>query len=206
MIDVVRSMITRNVPICADPVPDEVIARARAACPPVEVDEDIEAYRAFAARYATTKSRKHKVVMQQILNWVMAGEVTDFRYGLGEMLDDALKQERKAQKELQYNDELYRVVGDPVAWSLRWENINIRPSTPSNRRPGEAEGYHRWRRRYSEWSANEIQGAYIEIGKHTLHLRQAVDDVLKSLENRYGLDFNALEKEYQRRLLVRTKP
>lgn len=192
--EMIRKYTNTDVEISADPLPDKVVKYAKSAFKGQDRELELDAYRQFCARYDAEKNTKRRVVMQQVLNWIIEHEAGGFRNGLGDMLDYALKIERRTQKAI-YPDDLYRIVGDPIAMALHWKSINVQPGTASNRKSGERKDL---RRRYSDWTATEIDTMSIEIGKHGLVLGEAVYGVLKGLEQRYGLDFRKLEKEYQK--------
>lgn len=194
--EMIRGWTNTDVEISADPVPEVVSKYVKSTCKAPDRDAELEAYRDFCGRYHNEKNQKRRVVMQQVMNWIVDTKTCGFRYGLGEMLDHVLKTERRTQKTI-YPDDLYRIVGDPIAMALHWKSINIQPGTSNNRKSGEIKGL---RRRYADWTATEIDTMSIVIGKHELVLGEAVYGILKGLEQRYGVDFRKLEKEYQRKL------
>lgn len=194
--EMIRDWTNTDVEISADPVPEVIEKYLKAQFKAPDREAELDAYREFCARYQAEKNQKRRIVFQQVLNWIVDTKTCGFVYGLGEMLDYVLKKERQVQKTI-YPDDLYRIVGDPIASALHWKSINIQPGTSSNRKSGEIKGL---RRRYADWTATEIDTMSIEIGKHELVLGEAVYGILKGLEQRYGIDFRKLEKEYQRKL------
>ncbi|MGR9247021.1 hypothetical protein [Rhizobium leguminosarum] len=193
-IEFLRKLSNKDVPIIDDPVPDAVekAARLQANGPDRPHDEytyTIQAWTAFCQRFREVKNKRHRTVMQQVANFALTGEM-GIAYVLTEGLEQALKSERRARKGL-YPDALYSVVADGIAAGLNWKNINVHPGASNYRLSGEEKVF---RGRYGEWTATEILGAHIDIGKHVLHVGSTVPKILAALEERYGINFKELEK------------
>ncbi|TAY50955.1 hypothetical protein [Rhizobium leguminosarum] len=198
LIDYLRKLSNKDVPITDSPVPDAVNKAARLqANGPSRSEDDytstLQAWSAFCQRFHGTKNKRHRTVMQQVANFALTGEM-GIAYVLTTGLEQALKAERRARRGL-YPNALYSVVGDGIAAGLNWKSINVQTGASPYRMSGEEKVF---RGRYEDWTATEILGAHIEIGKHTLHVGTTVPKILAALEDRYGIDFKELEK--QRRL------
>ncbi|MCQ1855831.1 hypothetical protein [Neorhizobium galegae] len=198
-IEFLRKLSDKNVPITDDPVPDAVIKAARLqANEPGRSEDDyastLQAWAEFCQRFQETKNRRHQTVMQQVANFAMTGEM-GIAYVLTTGLEQALKAERRARRG-RYPNALYSVVADGIAAGLNWKSINVQTGGSHYRLSGEEKMF---RGRYDDWTATEVLGAHIEIGKHTLHVGTTVPKILAALEERYGLDFKELEKQRKSR-------
>ena len=194
-----RKLSNKNVPITDSPVPDAVVKAARLqANEPGRSQDDyassLQAWAEFCQRFQETKNRRHRTVMQQVANFAMTGEM-GIAYVLTTGLEQALKAERRARRGL-YPNALYSVVADGIAAGLNWKSINVQTGGSNYRLSGEEKMF---RGRYDDWTATEVLGAHIEIGKHTLQVGTTVPKILAALEERYGLDFKELEKQRKSR-------
>lgn len=195
MIDNSGKTSNEGIPITDDPIPEIVKRAARrqaeeAPSPERNYAVSIQAWRTFCDQYRQTKSKRHQIVMQQVANCAFDGEM-DIAYVLTVGLAEALRAERAAQRGL-YPDALCSIVADGIARGLQWRKINIKAGSSHYRRSAEAEAS---RDRYDGWTATEIVGATIEIGKHSLEVGLTVPQILKALEERYDIDFKELEKK-----------
>lgn len=189
-----EALTNTDVPITTDPIPDAVLKLAKAYSkgqgnPSEKYEASVQVWRDFVDRYRSTKNKRHRTVMQQVANYVV-GEGIRIDFGLTEAMDSALTEERRARRGL-YPEALYTIVGDGIADGLDWKSINIQTGTSSYRK---SDDHKSLRDRYEEWTATEILGSYIAIGKHTLFVGKTVPRILEALEERYGLDFKQLEQ------------
>lgn len=192
-IEYLRKLCNKDVPITDNPIPDTVEKAARIQADGAESKNDyaasIQAWTDFCERFRQTKSKRQKTVMQQVANFALASDM-GIAYVLTTGLEQALTTERRARRGL-YPDTLYSIVGDCIAAGLNWTNINIQTGSSNYRLSGEERMF---RGRYEDWTATEILGAHIEIGKHRLDVGTTVPRILALLEARYGLNFRELEK------------
>ncbi|WP_172717293.1 hypothetical protein [Neorhizobium sp. T6_25] len=183
-----RKLTNKDVPITDAPVPDAVEKAARLqANESGRLADDyaltIKAWSEFCQLFHETKNKRHRTVMQQVANFAVTGEM-GIAYVLTTGLEQALKSERRARRGL-YPNALYSVVADGIAAGLHWKSINVQTGGSNYRLSGEEKMF---RGRYDDWTATEILGAHIEIGKHTLHVGTTVPKILAALEDRYGID------------------
>ncbi len=199
MIDNSGKTSNEGIPITDDPIPEAVTGGAKlqaddAPDPEGNYAGSIRAWRTYCDQYRQTKSKRHRIVMQQVANCAFYGEM-DIAYVLTVGLAEALRAERAAQRGL-YPDALYSIVADGIARGLQWRKINIKAGGSHYRRSAEAEAS---RDRYDGWTATEMVGATIEIGKHSLEVGLTVPQILKALEERYDIDFKELEKKWKQK-------
>ncbi|WP_421590768.1 hypothetical protein [Shinella sp. M27] len=186
-----------DIPICADPIPKEVIAYCRSVSTTDKMlDYEKRAYVDFCERYAKERSKRKKIVMQNMLNHLLLSKVHGMKpsHALNDALSAAFQQEKEAEKTLyplEIHSEVAHILtsatytvgrGKSTAWTIH---------TGGWYSEFRGEG----RKAFAEWSAGEILGSYVKFGAHHFSIGATTQRILSMLEERYGLDFKQLEKD-----------
>lgn len=191
-----------SIPFSKDPLLKQVTDYCKqVTSTKAEYEAQIEAYKVLCDKYAAEKDKRRRQTMQNLLDFVMDPEGWEMKptYAFTECLDEALRYEKAAQKSL-YPIPLYDMITHAVTHatftigrgeSTRWTVYGGMPSY-SNADASK-------RKRYDDWTAGEISGAYVKFGSHHFSIGKTADYILKALEERYGLDFKELEKQRKSR-------
>jgi hypothetical protein len=175
--------------------PDEIIERYFEASGLFHTEEERrsqkEAYRRIVERAETAPDAPTRQVIERVLDYALRGAVMRLTYVEEQVIDDALKEHRKAKREI-----------IPIGLFTALERIFARASSTSSfgrvdRYPlhGNGSNMHgRQIRSPRDALPEELLASHYSFGAHTFHVGQTIQDIVELLETRYGLDFAKLEK------------
>lgn len=186
-----------DIPICADPIPEEVIAYCRSVSTTEKAFEtERHAYVDFCARHAKERSKRKKIVMQNMLNHLLLSKDHDMppSYALTEALDSALEHENQAEKTI-YPLDIHAKIADILTSATHTVGRGKTTSWTIHTGSYYSEFNGKGRQGFDEWTAGEIMGSYVKFGAHHFALGATTQRIMSMLEERYGLDFQQLEKD-----------
>jgi hypothetical protein len=193
-----------DIPICADPIPDEVIAYCRSVAPAEQsFEREKQAYVTLCLQYAKERSTRKRIVIQNLLNYLVRSKDHGMKpsYAFTEGLRSALEYEKNAEKELfplEIHAEIANILtsatdtvgrGRTTSWTIHTGGSG----TWYSQFRGEG------RSAFGEWTAGEVLGSYVKFGAHHFAIGATTQRIMTMLEKRYGLDFDQLEKDRTKR-------
>ncbi|MDI5924548.1 hypothetical protein QBK93_07620 [Rhizobium leguminosarum] len=187
----------QHVDVSADPIPKEVLDYCRSVTTTEkQFEQEREAYVAFCEKYSKERDPKKRIVMEMFLQYLLFSKVHGMTpsYALTSALSDALNDEAKAKRAM-YPQALHEEIADILTSSTytvgRGKSTNWTMHTASQYSQFDGDG----RRPFSDWTAGEILGSYVKFGSHHFSVGKATQRILGVLEERYGIDFEELEKQ-----------
>lgn len=186
-----------DIPICADPIPKEVIAYCRSvSTTDLMFEAEKQAYMDFCERHTKEPSMRKKLVMQNMLNHLILSKGHGMKpsYALTEALSSALQDEKQAEKSiypLDIHAELADILTSATDTVGRGKTTSWTIHTGGQYSEFNGEG----RSAFDEWTAGEILGSHVKFGSHHFAIGATTQRIMSMLEERYGLDFKQLEKD-----------
>lgn len=186
-----------DIPICADPVPKEVISYCRSVSTTDKMFEnEKQAYVDFCERHAKERSRRKKLVMQNMLNHLLLSKAHGMKpsHALTEALSSALQDEMQAEKAI-FPLDIHAEIADILTSATHTVGRGKTTSWTIHTGGWYSEFNGEGRRAFDEWTAGEVLGSYVKFGAHHFSIGATTQRIMSMLEERYGLDFKQLEKD-----------
>ncbi|MBY5537652.1 hypothetical protein HFO42_10575 [Rhizobium leguminosarum] len=195
-----------SIEVTDDPVPVPVIEYCKSVTMnKLQFDAEVAAYKHFVARYRKQRDRQKRQVMANMLQYLVYSTEHGMKpsHALTDALESALEEEKEAKRQM-YPLPLHQSIANVLTSSThtkgRGQTTNWKMHTGTFYSEFNGAGRH-W---FSDWTAGEVLGSHVSFGSHRFHIGGATQRILKLLEDRYGLNFNQLEKDRQARKKART--
>lgn len=157
---------------------------------------EAEAYRKIVRKITSERDEFAKRVYSQVLEFAICDGSMAFSYIADQVLPSALKEQKKARKELQ-PFALYEAIERILSQATYTENFGH-----SRRWPLYSSAYYsktKRLRRPAGRLADEVlpenfRGSFYEFGVHHIKVGKAVEEIVRMIEKRYGISFAEIEK------------